>query len=96
MAKSLALNTSIKSVYYALACNLQYMNSKQVCMVVNELKENSTLEELILCSESRDQVSEIEHCVQQINKGRNINSVANLKVNIIDNFSCEYFIYSKL
>ena len=96
-SKSLALNTSIKSVCYALKCGLQYMNSKQICMFVNELKKNSTLEELILCLESGDhQISEIEHCVQKINKSRNINGVANLTVNIIDYFSCEYFMYSKL
>ena len=91
LAKSLALNTSIKSVCYALKCGKRNMNSKEVYMFINELKKNSTLEELILFYESRDQVSEIEHCVQQINKGRNINGVANLKVNVIDYISCEYF-----
>ena len=90
MTTSLSMNVSIKSMFYGLACNMAYINTKETCKLIKELKENNTVEELSLLFQEKDQLSEIENCIYQINKAREIKGEANLKVNLI-----ESLVYSK-
>jgi len=95
---SLSVNTSIKSMFYGLNYNSQYIGLGETIKLINKLEENSTLEELIILILDRlDQCSEIENCVYRINKTRETKGEANLKVNLIEsyffiNILCSYLI----
>ena len=93
LTESLTINTSIKSVIYELNPTSLLRSREEwesdVFKAIDKLKENNTLEELKLSSayvdEEEDKIlfSKIEHCIQQINKTRNIKGITNLKVNIV-------------
>ena len=90
LADSLTTNTSVKSMIYDLSgfegCG---MSSEDVCEFINKLKENNTLEDLTLNKVMHvGNDLEVENCVQQVNKARDIKGIANLKLNIT------YIIYS--
>ena len=85
LADSLKVNTSIKSLIYELemeAAGLS-MNLEDAYEFINKMKENNTLEELTLNKveymEDKE-FSDIENCVWQINKARDIKNVVSLKV----------------
>ena len=85
IADSLKVNTSIKSLVYELEIGIAgfSMFPGDAYEFINKMKENDTLEELTLNKVEyieNKEFSEIENCVQQINKVRDIKNVANLKV----------------
>ena len=90
LTDSLTTNTSVKSMIYDLSGFEGYgMSSENVCEFINKLKENNTLEDLTLNKVMHvGNDLEVENCVQQVNKARDIKGIANLKLNIT------YIIYS--
>ena len=94
LTEFLVINTSIKSMAYGLVkvkmSKVECVNLSDVYKAIDKLKENNTLEELKLRTVSLDKdmystvFAKFEHCVQQINKTRNIKGITNLKVNFID------------
>ena len=88
LSDSLAVNTSIKSMVYNLheGHNEDGLDLREACGFINKLKENSILEDLTLgtiCYREEKEFSEIENCVELLNKSRDTKGIANLKVNII-------------
>ena len=90
LTDSLIVNTSIKSMVYELKVLYSgYGISVGLCDVakfITKLEENDTLEELTLNSiymdDIMDRFSDVEDCIQEINKIRSTKGKANLKVNI--------------
>ena len=89
LTDSLIVNTSIKSMVFEFGvlystCGI----SVELCDVakfITKLKENDTLEELTLnriYMDIMDRFSDVEDCIQEINKTRSTKGKANLKVNI--------------
>ena len=83
---SVAINTSIKSMYFELIAMLHNEPSQSsVYKFIDKLKKNNTLEELTFYQVYVNDIDNevllsIENCVQQINKTRNIKGIANLNV----------------
>ena len=87
LADSLNVNTSIKSLIYELEIEAAgfSMDLGDAYEFINKMKENNTLEELtlnkVVYMEDKE-FSEIENCVWQINKARDIKNVVSLKVHV--------------
>ena len=88
LTDSLIVNTSIKSMVYELKVLYSgYGIGVDLCDVakfITKLEENDTLEELTLNNiyGYMDALSDVEDCIQEINKTRSTKGKANLKVNI--------------
>ena len=87
VSDSLAVNTSIKSMVYNLheGPYEDGLDLREACGFINKLKENSILEDLTLgtCYREEKEFSEIENCVELLNKSRDTKGIVNLKVSII-------------